>query len=127
MKIDQERWTTRPRRRRAGVVVALAAACVIGLLVAVSAIGATEAYCNPCFSPEYGYGISDPNAHFINTSYAHELTAPNQWVCAGDTFTNVFTCAVNEASQGYSATRNIHGAWINHYHGAVNGNAHVDY
>ncbi|MBA3809703.1 MAG: hypothetical protein H0X28_15130 [Solirubrobacterales bacterium] len=127
MKTDQNRRKARPGRQSAGVIVTLAVVCVVGLLAAVSALGATDAYCNPCYSPYYGYGIEAPSAHYIKTSYAHELTAPNQWVCAGDSYTGVYTCGVNEASQGYSATRNIHGSWINHYHGAVNGNAHVDY
>jgi hypothetical protein len=109
------------------LVPVFAAVCLAGLVWAVSALAATDAYCNPCYSPSYGYKWVDGNAHYITLSYAHELTYANEWVCAGDTYTEVYTCGVNEASQGYSAKNNIHGAWINHVHAAVNGNAHVDY
>ncbi len=122
--------TSRPhpvRYVRATLAVA-ALVCSLGAVAgAATASASTEAYCAPCFSGSYGIGIADGNAHFITRSYAHETNVANAWICAGDNQTKEYVCNPNETWRNYGGGSFLNGSWINHYHGYVEVNAHVDF
>jgi hypothetical protein len=83
-------------------VLAIAITCAWSAGGAVTASAATDAYCAPCFSGNYGLGVADPRSHQITLSYAHMLSPKNQWVCVGDAQTKEYVCGVNETYRSYS-------------------------
>jgi hypothetical protein len=90
------------------------------------ASAATDLYCKECYLNEYGSLDIDPRQHNLTLSYAHDLTALNQWICAGDWSTAHYTCSPNETYRSYSG-QYYFGAEVSHYHGGMYTNAHTDY
>jgi hypothetical protein len=86
----------------------------------------TDAYCQECYLYEYGDLDIDTHEHNLTLSYAHDLTAPNQWICAGDWSTEHYTCGVNETYRSYTG-QYYYGSELSNYHGAMYTNAHTDY
>jgi hypothetical protein len=121
---------TQPRAHASRLVLIALAAVSLALPIAAarptSASASTDAYCKECYLNEYGSLDIDPRQHNLTLSYAHDLTAPNEWICAGDWSTAHYTCNPNEAYRSYSG-QYYFGAEVSHYHGGMYTNAHTDY
>jgi len=108
------------------VLVAVMLAVPVTMAHSASARASTDAYCHECFLNEYGALDIDTTKHNLTLSYAHNLTAPNEWICAGDWSTEHSTCNPNEVSRSYSG-QFYFGAEVSHFHGAMYTNAHTDF
>jgi hypothetical protein len=97
--------------------------CLVSLIFAAVALASTDFYASSV-GVSFNEGLIDTRAHFITTSYAHNLNGGGS--CAGAYEYANFVCTGSESAHPYEGTHNLHAELANPSSFA-NFNGHADY